>query len=353
MTVAQSLGLALVWAAAIYRIIFSLRHDRTVWRSAFTLCAVCLAVGATLAYYGEPLEGLLGVWNLGTLLSEVTLVVAAGATLVYVATLESRSVPRLVLRAWIAATGAVTVAITIAWLMAPIHSQSYPDITLLAQHRSVAAFREIYYAYLMVAMFATARICFLRALDRHDVVRSISMTFSGAGCAAGFVSFASAAVVVGARHLEGTEPPGLMRFAHVVSPLALVMLALGTLTLAAAPGLVLVIRSYMQWRCLRPLWQEMVRLRPEVHLDGPALGGPSRRSQLKVQRALLEIRDALRLIHVPVGPDADVDELGRVLRHRQTGGSRVAAEVLGRAATREDDMRQILTLARAYEEADR
>lgn len=348
----DNIMLALIWAAAGYRIYFSIRHRRTIWRTAFTTCTLCVAAGAILGYYGaQAIDSSLGIWNLTPLLSQLLLLVAAGATLIYVVTLQQPNVPQRLIRLWLYATAATMTVVTVSWLAAPIHDGPYPDLTLLVQHTSVAVFKGVYYSYLMLAMVAAARICLLRGIDRHDLVRSISMTFSGIGCTLGVAAFATGTVVVVARRFMGANLISVMRVAEQASSLALIIASLGILTLAVAPGLVALTHNYSQWLCLRPLWQEMIRLCPEVHLGRPIRGTPSRRLQLRVQRALVEIRDALRLIQVPLEPRAGVTALGQALGARRLGEGRAAAEVLERVTTREDDIGQVLALARTYVEA--
>ena len=71
---------ALMWAAALYRIVLSLRSDATTWRTAFTACTVGLALATTTEVFGDQtIDVWFGAWNLSLLLTRLLLTGAAVA----------------------------------------------------------------------------------------------------------------------------------------------------------------------------------------------------------------------------------------------------------------------------------
>ena len=190
---------------------------------------------------------------------------------------------------------------------------------------------------LLTATLITARFCVARAFNRHDLTRTISLSLTGGACIAGSLVFALYAVVV------------VVRFSDALLPLVLVVLALGTLALLIAPAILQFTAAYATWRSLQPLWHDLISRHPQVHLATTLTGTPLRRLQYQVQRAIVESYDALRLIRVPLTPEAGVEELSRALLQTSRTGTCAATEVLGPTSSPIDDgAEKILELAKAY-----
>lgn len=338
-----------LWAAAIYRVVLSVRSETTVWRTAFTTCVLAVAIGATSSVYGDQsIDVWSGVWNLSLLLTRLALTGAAVAASIYLVTLRREVVPMSSVRLRLAA-GAVLAALQVgAWLAAPVHDREFATTSEVTESStSGALFAVAFSLAIVLATVEVAHFCFSRAASRVDVTRTISLLLTGTACVAGAALFALGTISALVHELTGVGTAPMSDVINGLLPSVAVILALGTLSLLVAPPLVDLVRSYLRWRAVRPLWVHLVRLQPEVHLDVAATGGPLVRLHFRLQRAIVEIHDALRNTAVSVPPTADVDDLADALH--TVGGSRMAAEVLAQARTPDaDDSQQLLALARSY-----
>lgn len=71
----EAVVVALLGAAAVFRIVFSATRERTIWRTTFTICIAGAAVAAALTYYGDRMDQVFETWNLSKLLLHLVLVV--------------------------------------------------------------------------------------------------------------------------------------------------------------------------------------------------------------------------------------------------------------------------------------
>lgn len=344
----NSVMVAVLWAAAVYRIVLSIRSEKTIWRTAFTSCVVGVAVAATTMVYGDQtIDAWSGVWNLSLLLTRLALTAAAVACSVYIVTLKHEVVPTRAVRTRLTAAATLATVEIVAWAAAPIHAHEIATTGEVNQSSmGGCVFAVAFYFSLSLATAENAHFCLTRASSRADLTRTISLTITGLACVAGAVLFAFAAIGVLARQLVGVETIAISAIGNAGLPLVAVVLALGTLSLLIAPPVLETAQNYRRWRSVRPLWLDLIRLRPEVHLHMPVTGGPRKVLHIRLQRAMVEIRDALRVTPVSVPPAAGMRDLANALRHR-TGGPRMAAEVLGETSTTVDD-EQLLALARYY-----
>ena len=343
------LMVALMWAAAVYRVVLSVRSETTVWRTAFTACAVGVALAATTEIFGDQtIDAWSGVWNLALLLTRVLLTSAAVAASIYVATLKRSTVTSSTIGLRLAVGGLLVAVQTAAWLAAPIHSRELATTAEVdGSSFSGMVFVVTFASAVVWAMVEVAQFCFSRARGHTDLPRTISLTLSGSACAAGALLFVAGVGAFLARQVLNVNTQVVSRMVNSLLPLVVVVLALGTLSLLIAPPALDVARQLRRWWCLRPLWRDLIRSRPEVHLDVPRTGGPRRRLQVRLHRVVVETHDALRVTPVSVPDEADLDDLARAL-HR-VGGVTTAAEVFGRVKTLDDnDLNQLLTLARTY-----
>jgi len=343
------LMVALMWAAAAYRVVLSVRSETTMWRTAFTACAVGVALATTTETFGDQMiDAWSGVWNLSLLLTRVLLTGAAVAASIYVATLKRPTVTPSTISLRLTVGGLLVAVQTAAWLAAPIHSRELATTAEVdGSSFSGMVFVVTFASAVVWAMVEVAQFCFSRARGHTDLPRTISLTLSGSACAAGALLFVAGVGAFLARQFLGVDTQVVSQTVNSVLPLVVVVLALGTLSLLIAPPALDVARQLRRWWWLRPLWHDLIRRRPEVHLDVPRTGGPRRRLQVRLHRVVVETHDALRLTPVSVPDEADLDDLARAL-HR-VGGPATAAEVFGKVKTLDDnDLNQLLTLARTY-----
>ena len=343
------LMVALTWAAASYRIVLSVRSEVTTWRTAFTACAVGVALAATTEVFGDQtIDAWSGVWNLSLLLTRLLLTSAAVAASIYVATLKQATVRQSTVTRRLAVGGVLVATQAAAWLAAPIHARELAT-TAQVDGSSVSGmiFVLTFASAVVWAMVEVAQFCFSRARGHADLARTISLTLSGSACAAGALLFVAGAGSFVVGRVVGVDTQAVSETVNVLLPIVVVVLALGTLSLLIAPPALEFARQLRRWWWLRPLWRDLIRLRPEVHLDVPPTGGPRRRLQIRLHRVVVETHDALRVTPVSVPAGADVGDLARAL-HR-VGGPTTAAEVFGKVKKlEENDLNQLLTLARTY-----
>lgn len=340
--------LALLWAAAAYRIVLSIRAVKTVWRTAFTVCIVSVALGATLDTYGHrTLDPWLMIWNLSALLTHLSLIVAAASTSIYVSTLRRVKVSTCALIVRVAVAASAWAMQIGAWLHAPVHGRELPDFAVAWSNGSVCVFNTVFVLVIVLAAAETAVFCLTQAASRDDLTRTISLSLTGTACLAAAVAFSLGGVVVFIRYLTGSDPVMLAAIFDTSIPFIMVVLALGTLSLLVGPPMIDLVRHFSQWQTLRPLWRDLIDAAPQVHLNVTVTGGPRQRLHLRVQRATVEIHDALRLTRVPVNVGANLEELARAL-HAPGRGHCTAAELLDHTETSEADVAQLLTLARKY-----
>ena len=74
----EAVVVALLGAAAVFRIVFSATRERTIWRTTFTICIAGAAVAAALTYYGDRMDQVFETWNLSKLLLHLVPVERSG-----------------------------------------------------------------------------------------------------------------------------------------------------------------------------------------------------------------------------------------------------------------------------------
>jgi len=343
--------LVLLWLAALYRTWVSVSQPTTLWRTSFTITAWAVASAFTLHTMREEVDAVSGVPNSAGLAARVMMLVGVGFLLVYHEHLRRATVPtrRVVGHLFLAAT--VTAVEVVAWSLAPVHDQVVGDLVLLAGSTAVVVYCVAFWIYFAVVLGVASRTCLAggRTFRRTDPARSASLLLIGIGELTGIPVLLLWTVSIFGRH-QGNDVGILNRLGDHLLPWPVLLDALGVLSLLAVPYMAAVLTGWRQWRRLRPLWAEMVARHPEVHLDLRAAGGPLGRLQLRLERGVIETRDALRITPTAAG-DAGVRAVDAVARSLWTDvdSSLTAADVLGRPETRKADVEQLLHLADAYE----
>lgn len=348
-TIIEAIMVLLLWSAAVYRIVLSSRLDSTVWRTSITICTISIALAATSSVYGDQTVNVwLGVPNFAILLTHLALTVTAASASMYVATLRQSVITHEAVWWRVAAAGLMSVIQVVSWMLAPVHSGTLPDFLVVWDDTNVFIFNVSFVVVIVAIAADTATFYLAQAAKREgDPARTISLSLTGVSCLLGAVVFALAGVGLVLRYAFEADVTILKAIFDTAYPYIVVILALGTLSLWAAPPMVDYARLHRHWRVLRPLWRDLVSTTPEVHLDVPVTGGPRQRLRVRLQRAIVEIHDALRVTQVSVSSGATLEELGLALRTRGAG-SHAAVDVLDRADTSDDDLAQLLTLARIY-----
>lgn len=350
------IAIVLVWLAAGYRAWVLVTLPRAIWRTAFTVATAATAVAFTLYRYRLPLDEITGAWNLTGLLSHIIFSIGAAFLLIYLDALRMPIVSARRIRIYLTTAGVAVLVMVASWMLAPVHDRPRDDLLPLAEHLSVVIYCMTFWLYLGVALLLMAWTCLAqgRTFRRADLARSISLFLigiSGLAAVPVLLMWASSLLL---RHLTGSEPARINALADAWLPWPLLLNAVGVLSLLTVPYLSALVTAWQRWWHLRPLWVSLVSRYPQVHLDLESSGGPLARAQTRTERAIIEIHDALRLAKVDVaddrGPETSVVAVASAL-HRGDAGSRRAADLLPRVDSREADVQQVVSLARAYRAA--
>ena len=287
--------LALLWGATVYRIALSVRHPLTVWRTALTTAIAMAALSMTLWAWRQSLDHLFGVPNLTNLLYHCTTLAGLVSALVYVESLRHQALPRRWVHLHVGTGTATALVMTGAWITAPIHDRFHVDLAPLAGMAPVALYTAAFYLFMIWALALQAIFCFTQGLSRADVARTVSLVLNGSACSLGaLISALWMAAVVG-RFLTGSDPTTLSQIGNLLLPAPLILLSLGILSMIVVPWIRDIVRSYIRLRSMRPQWQELTALYPEVRLQPARAWGPRAWLKTRERRTAIEIEDALRL----------------------------------------------------------
>lgn len=350
------LAIALTWLAAGYRAWVFMTQPRTIWRTAFSASIAATAVALTLYRFRLPLDELTGVGNLAGLLAHAVFMVGAAFLLIYLEALRLPQVPMRRISVHLTTASLAVVVMVASWVIAPIHDQTRDDLLPLAGHLSVVVYCVTFWLYLGSALLVMAWTCLAqgRTFRREDLARSISLFSIGISGLLAIPVVALWSVSIILRHQTGSEPLRLNALGDTLLPWPLLLNATGVLSLLTVPYLSALLTAWWRIRQLGPLWASMINRHPQVHLDLAASGGPLARAQTRVERAIIEIHDALRLARIDLAddhrPETVLVSVAAALRQSDSG-SRRAADVLPRIDSREADVRQVVALAQAYRAA--
>ena len=343
--------LVLFWLAATYRVWVSATQPVTLWRSSFTITACSVAAAFTLHELRAQFDVALGVPGLAGVAARVIMLIGVGFLLVYHEHLRQADVPKSILAAHLSLASLVIAFEILAWSLMPSHARATDDLLSLAAEPSVVLYCVTFWLYLALVLAVVSRTCLAggRTFRRTDPARSVSLLLIGVAELLGIPVLLLWTASMLLRH-QGASGEALNRLGDVLLPWPVLLDAIGVLCLLAVPYLAALLARWRQWRRLRPLWTVMVQRYPQVHLNLKVEGGPLSRLQLRVERAVIEIRDALRMAPTTACPEHDdvIEVVARSLGTRSDSPIS-AAQVLGRSETREADMGQLLDLAEAYE----
>lgn len=351
-------ALGLAWIATCYRLWVSASQPRTIWRTCFTVAMVSTATAFTLYRMRAPLDRAVGIWNVSGLAAHLVMVVGIGFLLIY---LNSLRIPRVTNRSitiYLCGAGVTCVILVGSWLLAPLHNRPTEDLLTLSADGWVVIYCIAFWAFVAWALIGMARTCLARGrtFRRDDPARSVSLLLIGAASVAGIPVVVSWSGSILIEHITGLETSRLNAVGDAILPWAVLLDAVGVLSLLAVGYLGALAKVWSQWRRLRPLWQSMITRFPEIHLPLHRSGGLLIRLQTRVERAIIEIHDALRVAKVEVAEPSTgvlpIDTLAAALLSSGTG-ARSAADLLARTETREADVQQLIALANAYQSVRR
>lgn len=278
------IAIILTWIAAGYRIWILVSQPRRIWRTAFSVSMVATALAFTLYRWRLTFDDLLGVPNLAGLLAHIVFAVGAGFLLIYLDALRLPDVSIRRVTVYLSAAGSAALTITIAWIAAPVHDRPLDHFLPLAAHLPVVIYCVTFWSYLVWALAAMAWTCLARGrtFRRGDLARSISLLLIGVSAVAAIpaVLLWTASILV--RYATGNNGSRLNAFGDALLPWPVLVNATGVLSLLTVPYLTALFSAWWRGRQLRPLWEEMIRRYPHIHLAFAPSGGPlSRLSTLR------------------------------------------------------------------------
>jgi hypothetical protein len=350
------IAIVLTWLAAAYRAWILVSQPRTIWRTSFSVSIMIAAVAFTLYRFRMPLDELTGAWNLTGLVVRLLFAIGAAFLLIYLDALRMPTVSPRRVRIYLATAGVAVVALTTLWILAPVHDRPLDDLLPLAGHLSVVAYCLTFWGYLLTALLLTAWTCLAqgRTFRRADPARSVSLLLIGLSGVATVPVVALWTTSILLRHMTGVEPTQINATADALLPVPVLLTAIGVLSLLTVPYVSALLVAWWRWRQLEPLWAAMTERYPQVHLDLETAGGPLARAQTRVERAIIEIHDALRLARVDIASDCSADPpLVTVASALHRHGGRRSSDVLSRVDTRDAEIERVVALARSYRDASR
>lgn len=346
------LATGLTWLAACYRVWVLLSQPRTAWRASFTAAMVAAAMAMTLYRFRHDLDQAVGVWNLAGLLARVIFAVGAGFLLIYLDALRRPATSMLRVRLYLATAALASATMAAAWLVAPIHDHPLDDLLPQAGSVSVVVYCMSFWAYLgsVLGMMAWTCLARGRTFRREDVARSISLLLIGVSAALAVVVLMLWTCSLLLLHFTARDRPRLKVVGDALLPWPLLINAAGVLSLLTVPYVSALVMTWRRGHLLRPLWTAMITRYPEVHLDLRVTGGPLARLQTRMERALIEIHDALRIATTDEhgGPRSTSLKRAATALHQADAGDRRVADLLEQVDTRDADVRQMLALAQAF-----
>ncbi len=298
--------LAILWAVTLLRARTAFKNPATrpMW-TAFAALALSLTV--ELPRVGSHVDSTLHVTNISTLIKQLAGMLAAASVLEWVI---SSTRPTKVLGPVLARrhvmTGAAMALLGTLFAFVP-RLESTDFIKTAPGHPVTIVYEMVWLGYLGLAMllasamFATA---WKRSTGAGRVMR-FSFALLTTGTALGVV-YAIWRVVILAASLTGTTSPQAsdtgFEFSDLIQDAAIVLILAGT----CVPGLLKLAALYQDRRdliALRPLWERVIRVRPDAALDEQ----PDRDSSLRLRDLRLlrfrlihrtvEIRDALAVLY--------------------------------------------------------
>ncbi len=350
----QLVGLAAAWLASAYRLWISFRQPATIWRTAFTVGIVCAALGVTFQSYTPQIDS----WtapSVGSLLNHLIVIAGLASVQVYVSALRRETPPPGLLRRVLTVALVAEAVTVVSWILAsPFHSGEAEHFAVYATDVWVSTYFLTFWALIAATMIAVARFCLLEQRDAppEDRARVVSLALIGLGAVGGVLyalAAAAGAIYIAVTGVRDDRP--LMASSRLIGP-SVGLLGVGILALLVVPPLDAALRARRRLRVLRPLWEDLSRAVPQVSLTGPDRARLS--PATTAERAVIEIRDALNLVHVVAPATAAPPDLAQRLYARLASdntarrSARPAAGFLAQSATQREDADQVYALALAY-----
>lgn len=346
------LALVLLWAAATYRLVITVRDPPSLWRWSFTLAVCLVALGATAWTFPAAVGRVLGP-STASLVNHVATTAAGGLVSVYLLTLlTARPSRRAIALCTVPAVATVAVQI-VSWWAAPVHRVDYVDIALAPFTAAMLVYSISYYGYLTVVLSLTATLTARLSLrSQGDQSRRIGLIIISASTGVAGVALVLFIIRALIRY-QGGDALAMALFGARLAPIALSGLGLATILFLVGPHVEAWLWSRRLASDLHPLWQRLRESHPEISLEPSSAQEPAGTVREQSERMMIEIHDGLTRVVVAPAADPGVYSriAGAIVGGGRGGSGRTAAELLPAGLTRQDDERVLRALAGAYREA--
>lgn len=277
--------------------IYTLADRPQVWWIAFTGTLACIAPGAGLLMNEDVVNKTLGTPNLAFLLSNLCFIGAAGSVQVYVHSLRTTTPSRRKMAIHLGTAAAVAAVVILGWIIAPVHSHTYPQLRLAPFTPSALLYVGVFHTYLG-AVLANVAVCaatLIRRTPRHDPGRGIGLTLIAVSATLDVVAHVCYLLHLGIASFAGDRAALFATAADLVTLVAMTGIVSGTVTFVIAPTASEALRARRLVSALAPLWSRILELTPDVGLPPTSQRG----SAYRAERMIIEITDGLSRLKLP------------------------------------------------------
>lgn len=346
---------ALLWIAALHRLVVSFRGPSTLWRWSFTIAVLALAAGSTFFTLSSQIDAALHVDNVGTLLTHLAVGISAGGVSIYLLTLRADRVRRSHVVAAVGLNIAALAVMGSAWAAAPFHRTEFPDISLAPLTSWSVTYFVTWYAYMTFVLALTTTWCRSELSATAHQRRSVrvGLRMIGTSTAVGALGVVLGMIRVVLHAINDNHFSVLSAVLNTLYMLGLIGIAIGTVFFMLGPRV-------EQWHHHRTLLHDLAPLAARVRQLYPAVGLDERdmarqAPSIRAQRLVIEISDGLRLL--PVEPDPTriasqvIAETLAARDHPRTGST--ANDLLDRLPSQSIEQQILIDIADRYARTSR
>lgn len=325
----------------------------------YALAAGAVAAGVSIKAAEQAIDEATGPY-VSDLLEHGVIVLAGLAAQLFLLSLRTSAPRREQTRLRVTVAAGVLLAMVLTFALAPIHDRFAGDLD--AAHGAlpeVALYRLVFNGYLIYVLVDNVRLCRRYATTPGDRARTVSLTITGWASAVCLAYPLSRITYVLLETTTGRGPETIQAAGSAAATTGLCALAIGVL----APRAITATRRWLTAlagiRGLNPLWQDLTAAFPLVTLPTPAPITLTR-AELRHDRHLLEIAEALARAHVQASPQqapASIAATAAALAASRNAGTWTAltgtpaADLLPAAASPAQERHQLRALAAAYRSA--
>lgn len=287
-------------------------------------------------------------YNIGRLAWHCSAVVILGALEVLIATLRSEIVSSRATRRIVARSSFVVTLILVAWPLGTAHEASI-GVSKFSEHDFASAVTLLvfpaYTIWALCQVIALSIYRFPRDIKRRPI-NTIALFLIALGCGGFIWTNATSAIYMNTGRASESEG------ALALSPLSLGICVAGATMLGVGERLYDELMSRYQLTLLGPLWRRMIELSDQdFHLPVQSFSAPAR-----LQRAYVEIADAICTVRVVVDGNYDPDSIVSALRRGDVttdSSYPTLSRTLPPRRSRREDLQLITVLAATYRRSAR